>query len=219
MKQLSTLTILLVSSAYASLFAQSKPLPFHANLDTCLVWDAGITFTEMAGRPARLFYGNIKVYADDRSALGLHFAGFMRRTGEDYGLNVGRPQLSYGEFGLVVSHQFIKHDRFMLGAEAVIGYASANIADLDQLETQTVFYSNDDLSYYSEEQVAKAIAHNHYFQYMPSLSASYRFTRHIGVLVAGGYNFLYGKTRFAHISDFNGWQAKTGLVFFIPSGR
>jgi hypothetical protein len=199
---------------FAAFGQAAQPAATLPSLNSSIVWEAGVAFTETTDQPSRQFYARLKAFATERLAIGLHGAMFQRKTMENFNQDASLPQLGYGEIGLVTAYNLVANKRFLLSAEAVTGYATATVADRAIKETRQVAneYGND-----TEFEVPKVVARNNYFHLKPELTATYRIGRYLGVQASGGYNFLMGKSRFLRSNDFDGLTARVGMVLIIPT--
>jgi|GEM_PF-4069128 len=198
--------------------SQDVAKPYLVSLDSAVVWEAGMSFTEIRGNSARMFSGRFMGYLNERVALGFSFGAFSKKTADMFDRDIERPQLNYEEVGLYSNYLLLNRKRLKLGAGATLGGAFASVADRAVTEEQTVYIDNGDGGYFMDTEVPKTIVRNNYLHLKPELVLNYFFNQYWGLHLSGGYNLLLGKSKFASTADFDGWQAKIGVVMAIPSG-
>lgn len=217
MKQPYLSFVIFIATAVAPLFGQSTARDFNPSMDSSIVWDLGMSYSTIEGRPARLFSGQFRAFATEKWSLGLHFSLFQRQTKRDYDREIKEPQLSYGEAGAVTAYNLVQGKRFWLTPMLTLGYAAAVVSDRAVKEDQTVVYGNDDFFFVSQQEVPKEIVRNNYFLAKPELMATFRINRYLGLELGGGYNFLFGNSRIGNRSDFSNWVARGGLIVVLPT--
>ncbi len=193
-------------------FGQKTAVPAKdTSNDLNVIMGFGLGVTRVVGLPTFGINFDIGVYPTRRWLSALTFAGGSRKTPFSFGYAVGKPSVSYVEFGWLNQYQTLDYKRWQFGVNLTNGLAISTLGDRAQMQT-----------YWTGKTVSsrpKTIATEYYYLLQPGAALSFRLnkpnakTPALRLTAVARYRYLLGGGKFTTADDYNGLYYSLGITF------
>jgi hypothetical protein len=187
-------------------FGQSEKLPGKPSHEVSA--DLGAFYTPLLSRNVYGFNFDMKYYPVKRWATGLTASIATKKTDNSYQYTIGKPIISYDEFGWINQYDLVHKDQFRLNVNLNNGMAIAKLGDNADKVLQWTRYGN--------VEVPKKIATNYFYLLQPGLDISFRVYNHrhdpdIYLTAKAKYRYVFGDSKYGQLSDFSNYYVGFGI--------